>query len=456
MNIKLGIPAPVLLIQGNPDLRDRVTFCIESSYDTTVAEATDLQTASACLTPDFQPELVIIDIDPKYTKEEFDKFWAKTKNPPILVFSSTQLAALSGQSRVIRLLDKGQIIKSLEENFDRLINHGFLRHCSPPTGTFCRIRSHLLLKVYPLSGDVYIRLSAQKYVKLVDRGGTFEQDDYEKYTVQKGILHLYVPRPHCKEFARRYAQELEKILAAEGRVGIAVAESEGKFAHETVKELLQQIGFTEEVQELTRNQVLVTIKSMGTNPKLATLFKKFLKPDGQYISAHSTTLAYFACALATAMEWTNDLTYQKLTLAAFLHDITLNNHVLAAVDNLAELETKTQLFTTEEIKEYKAHPVKAAELAKVMRNIPPDVDTILVQHHERPDGAGFPRGITHAHMSPLSTVFIVAHDLVHFLQTSEGEINLDTFLTPAKEKYTSSHFKRIIKCIEDMRGSVNG
>jgi hypothetical protein len=137
-----------------------------------------------------------------------------------------------------------------------------------------------------------------------------------------------------------------------------------------------------------------------------------------------------------------------------LHDITLKNHVLAAVDNLAELENKAEMFSSEEIQEYKLHPLKASELSKVMHNIPPDVDTILLQHHEKPDGKGFPNGITHSKMSPLSTVFIVAHDLVRFIQTSEGPLHLDAFMTSAREKYTSNHFKRILKCIEDMRSEV--
>src|SRR6185312_15892576 len=101
---------------------------------------------------------------------------------------------------------------------------------------------------------------------------------------------------------------------------------------------------------------------------------------------------YIACAIATQMDWASDSTFQKLTLAAFLHDITLSNHELAQCDTVQEaIDKKT--FTEAEIAGFRVHPAKGAEIARQFQEVPPDVDVIILQHHERPDGSGFPRGI---------------------------------------------------------------
>ena len=66
------------------------------------------------------------------------------------------------------------------------------------------------------------------------------------------------------------------------------------------------------------------------------------------------------------------------------------NQQLAKIGTLQELRKREGEFTEKEVKSYKTHPAVAAEIAKGIDEVPPDVDTIIMQHHERPDGKGFP------------------------------------------------------------------
>src|SRR6185437_16447632 len=100
-----------------------------------------------------------------------------------------------------------------------------------------------------------------------------------------------------------------------------------------------------------------------------------------------------------------------------------------------------------EIAEFKAHPAKAAEIARQFQEVPPDVDVIVTQHHERPDGAGFPRGIGYAYIAPLAMVFIVAHDMTQHFLNNGSKMDRDGFLAEAREKYTSSQFRKVLEAI---------
>ena len=168
-------------------------------------------------------------------------------------------------------------------------------------------------------------------------------------------------------------------------------------------------------------------------------------------------LAYLGCALASQMEWSSDTTYQKITLAAFLHDVSLKNQDLAQIQSLGELAQKSKFFTKEEQKEFRNHPIAACDISKTFDEVPPDVDSIIIQHHERPDGSGFPRGITHSRIGPLSAVFIVAHDLVRYLlENSSTDLTtnnkaLDSFVKLHQKSYQQGNFKKIIAAVTKLK-----
>ncbi len=224
-----------------------------------------------------------------------------------------------------------------------------------------------------------------------------------------------------------------------------------------VHQLGRTLGFTKEVQEVTKKNVMQTIEKVRTAPKLTALLAQISNEKDKYISSHSMLLAYLGCALASQMEWSSDTTYQKITLAAFLHDVSLKNQDLAQIQSLGELAQKSKFFTKEEQKEFRNHPIAACDISKTFDEVPPDVDSIIIQHHERPDGSGFPRGITHSRIGPLSAVFIVAHDLVRYLlENSSTDLTtnnkaLDSFVKLHQKSYQQGNFKKIIAAVTKLK-----
>jgi len=305
----------------------------------------------------------------------------------------------------------------------------------------CRIKTSLLIRVGQLQAGVYIRLSPTKYVKLFQEGDQFDEADYTRILTEKKLEHLYLRHDECSEFLLKFKNDLLTLLKAEilaPNVNPELLDA----VHETAQELLNKLGATREVQEVVKASIQVTIKAMGKSPKLSDILQRLTIDRDKYISSHSVLLPQIACTLAMSMEWKSEPTLQKLALAAFLHDMPLTNHKLAEITNLTELNRRGDQFTPDEVKAYKSHPLKASEMAKQFQEVPPDVDTIVLQHHERPDGSGFPRGLSHHHISPLAAVFIVSHELVTALFESKPFV-LEQFIESKKDLYHAGNFRKL-------------
>lgn len=306
----------------------------------------------------------------------------------------------------------------------------------------CRIKTSLLIRIGVLNAGIYIRLSPTKYLKIFQEGDEFNEEDYSRILREKKIEHLYLRRDECDEFLIKFKNDLIQLLSAEiltSNVNPELLDA----VHETAQELLNKIGATREVQEVVKANIQLTIKIMGKSQRLSDILKRLEVDRGKYISSHSVLLPQVAGALAMNMDWKSDTTFQKLALAAFLHDIPLVNHSLAAITSLTELARRKESFSEEELKAYKGHPIKASELVKQFSEVPPDVDTIILQHHERPDGTGFPRQLTHNQISPLAAIFIVAHDIVSAIFDPNSPFVLTKFIEANKTEYSAGNFKKM-------------
>ncbi len=88
--------------------------------------------------------------------------------------------------------------------------------------------------------------------------------------------------------------------------------------------------------------------------------------------------------------------------------------------------------------------------------IPPDVDIIVSEHHERPDGTGFPQRKGYAALAPLSSVFIVAHDLVSYiLNRKENNWNIVSFLNQHRFLYQSGIFHDLFVALWNNQANIS-
>lgn len=308
---------------------------------------------------------------------------------------------------------------------------------------YCPVKTELLLELSPLQADVYIRLSEEKFLKLFRAGDRFEDRDLERYRDQKHIENLWLKADEVRVVAKRLADELEAKLKNPKLEPDEVAES-AKNILPVIQSITERLGVTQEVKTLTQLQVSATLKSLQFNWRLTGLLKE-LKQQGGYLTAHSLALSYVASLIANKTEWSGEYNAAKLCYAAYLHDLTLKNQEVELFDTMADAENSGK-FSAQVLKEYQFHPVWAAERCKHFEVIPHDVDPIVRQHHERPDGSGFPRKLKYPQIQPLSAIFILAHELVDFARKRAGNFEMSEFVE-AMEPYHLGVFEKIIEAI---------
>ncbi len=103
-----------------------------------------------------------------------------------------------------------------------------------------------------------------------------------------------------------------------------------------------------------------------------------------YTSGHQKKVAQLACAIGEEMGLSTE-TIDGIYIAAILHDIGKINIPFEFLNKPGRLE----LFEFDIIKN---HPVSAYEMLKAI-DFPYPVARIILQHHEKYDGSGYPYGI---------------------------------------------------------------
>jgi hypothetical protein len=311
---------------------------------------------------------------------------------------------------------------------------------------YISIRPDYLPSMGPLEATVYTQLIDGHYVPVFGKGDSVERKQVEDYLQGKKLTHFYFKREDCKELLHQKSNDLKSIIE-EKPLDRVRAEEAVSSSLEMVRDVVGQMGFTPEAQKVAINSVSATIKLMGTKPRLSGILLELKNKDGDYLTAHSLMLGKVACAMAYKIGWTSRTTYFKLTLASFLHDIALNDGKLAVVNSIEKAAASGE-FSADEIKEIRLHATKAADYARSMSEVPSDVEQIVLQHHERPDGSGFPRGLPFRLFTPLSALFVIAQDLIDYSQRhKDAEVSLETFFDARETVYSSGIFKKIFQSL---------
>ena len=425
-----------------------IVFALESRFQAKVQGCETFPEALNLLLDDPAIGLIVCDDSP--TNVNLFKYLASVSSKiPFVLIGESGVGSIKifPDLELLGTADSSDPIPSLYLLIEEALAKGQIQREVQPDVSYCRINTELLVRVIPLKADIYIRLSNIKYVKLFQEGDIFNAADLQKYLIQKKISYLYLKKEGCGEFVRKFSQDLSNQIDHTETTQES-AEKISFSVHEVVHELSSRLGFTAEVQQLAKENIRMTVKSIGSNPRFSEILNRLNRDPDKYISSHSMMLAHVACCMATEMKWPSDTTFQKLTSAALCHDVVLNNHKLAAIKSLKELEEKKVQFTEKECEEFKKHPIAASGMIKRFSEMPADVDVIILQHHERPDGTGFPRKLTAARIAPLACLFIIAHDLVDYVFDKGGCYNIAEFIEHYKDMYNVGNFKKIVQALK--------
>ncbi|WP_127718101.1 HD-GYP domain-containing protein [Halobacteriovorax sp. HLS] len=300
-----------------------------------------------------------------------------------------------------------------------------------------KVRLIYFLRFNRVLCDVFIKIGEDKFVKVLKKDDIYTREDLQKYR-DKEVKYLYIDNDDYDDFGAGLAQT--PFLIEDKSLSAEFVEDAVINTLDIVHEMVAESGVTEEVLNLVDYTVFQIENNLDDDRVLGKLLDNF-RGRKDYILDHSYMMAYFSNSICSHMDWDSEEIRKKLSYAAILQDLTVSDAKIAYDVNLQTAEMIN--YSVEEIEIYKKHPETIAKLIANNDKIPLNVDEIVLCHHERPEGTGFPRGLSHHRVSQLTAVFIVAHVFVDELYRCEFELDKITeILERMKVSYDFGNYKK--------------
>jgi HD-GYP domain-containing protein (c-di-GMP phosphodiesterase class II) len=220
--------------------------------------------------------------------------------------------------------------------------------------------------------------------------------------------------------------------------------------HTQLCDMIQFAGMTEELATITKSNIQQSVELIMKNNLLGDFWKD-ISLKGEYPAKLYTLHSMLASVIAKKLEWSSESTLFKLTLAAFLQDITLKSIKLMEIYDHHHFLKIEDTLKSDEIKNFLEHPLKAKDHINSFKEIPPDVDKIILEQHEMPDGTGFPRKLNANQLGPLSCLFILSGLLARSILNEKENFQISNFIKKFEELgYNKGNFKDSFNIIKKM------
>lgn len=248
-----------------------------------------------------------------------------------------------------------------------------------------------------LAANVYIRIKQNGYL-LVGRKGSVSA--ISKLQAVNAGADLYILRSDYTQVLDHNLSLTEKVVKADAMK----PEQKMKYVQSIVGDVMNEIfsfgvgiGSFEQMKKIGGfvGEVAAQVED------IEALFKVLESIPGQ-IPRHSTATAIVSMMIAEEMGITAKLVLEKIVLGSMLHDVGLKE-VPRAI-----LMKPRKLWTEEELSIYESHPRRGVEMMMGTPNVPDDVMSIIIEHHENAQGTGYPRQMRDLKMNPLARIVALA------------------------------------------------
>lgn len=256
--------------------------------------------------------------------------------------------------------------------------------------------------------DTYIRLQSGKFILIAKAGQPTAETSLEKFRA-KNLESLFVHVDDYHRFLVTQDEATKQLIDAGAKLKKDTRVALIQDAMTTVYREIEEVCFSDASfarAKLVNHALLNYVKE---NDQITDLITKFgvLSNDG---IVHSMMVSMISVMLGMKHEWVKPATLEKLSLGGFLHDIgksKLPPEILAK---------PVSALTRDERIIYESHVEIGVQLLSQAKTMPDDILLMVLEHHERSDGSGFPKKLKDLHISPLARVVSLANAFVDRIQ----------------------------------------
>jgi len=147
------------------------------------------------------------------------------------------------------------------------------------------------------------------------------------------------------------------------------------------------------------NRIKALCEVIADNRRFILRIQSLVQPNANYLVSHSTRSTVLSIVLGSALKLPNHRLIE-LGTAALLHEIGM-------VRLPPQLYMASRQLSPQERKSITAHPILGYNVLKD-KQVPLAISLAALEHHERMNGTGYPRGITGDKISLYSRIISVA------------------------------------------------
>lgn len=252
--------------------------------------------------------------------------------------------------------------------------------------------------------DHYLRIGANRYVKILNQGESFQSEPFKKYAID-GVEFIYFFTTDRTVYINYMNGVAERLVKG------TTPEKATKIVSSITTKLVEEIyttGLRPQLIEEGVNQCNSIQQIVKKEPGLDKLLDEYKELDPAAYS-HLYLVSFFSSVICQNLEWAGLKTKESIGLGALLHDIGLLK-LPAAVR-----EKRPETMTPKELELYKLHPQYGYEILLETNGISQQVKQIVYQHHEFSDGTGFPNKLSNLKIYPLAKIVILADSFADLL-----------------------------------------
>lgn len=304
-----------------------------------------------------------------------------------------------------------------------------------------KIRSFYLFD--RLNYDVYLEFTSTKYARVIKANSFFSHGQIHSFA-RRNIKFLYLKKDEYLRFLEESARAL--IDAYPKTTNLKKALSLQVKSTVIIHQYINAVGVTDTLNELVTLNIDKTHQISESEKSLRRILAEFPRV-GLDFAEHSVLCLYVGEFLGKYLGWNSEITRKKLGLSSLLQDCTLTNENLIKISRSDD--PYLEMFTEEEQKEYQEHPLKAAELSTYFGGYP-ETDYLLRQHHELPNGDGFPAKINANKLTVISCAFILTSQYCARLVASKTKNSsiLQEAFNSFRINFNIGNFKEPINALE--------
>lgn len=340
-------------------------------------------------------------------------------------------------------LKKEEKDKNSPQSFDEFSSKWSLTSEQTKRGgsSFYPIEIKRLLSLKKTPCDIFLQLGHDKNVKLFNCNELVDEDAVTKY-IEKNVKSILVKKSDYKTIIEELSLQIFSKLEQASNIGGEVKLVAEMAAYKSVIEKAREFGITETTAKSVERAIESSLKSFSSKLKISQILQKIMRGQ-DYLTEHSLMLSYVSGQICLGTSWSSTQSLQKLSMASLLHDSFLNSH-LASLHDLNP--QKIDSLPKELQEEVRQHIIKAAGIIAEGIHVFPDVEDIIMHHHEKPDQSGYPKNIDPVNLSPMSCLFIISHDYVDHIYSKSADMpSLNKIKQNFIEKYSKGNFKKSLE-----------